>query len=81
MLDPGESLEITGLPVNVADVVMAVTTDAASVDYLVSKSGYYDAHGVARVYDANGLPKVYPDVLAARSGAGLRTDDVYPYER
>jgi hypothetical protein len=68
VLDPGEALEITGLPVNVADMVLAVTTDAGSVDYLVSKAGY-ETHMESRVYDASGLPKSYPQIFEQLAAA------------
>lgn len=62
VLDPDETFELCGLPCNKADSVYAVTSNASSVDYLVSTASEQTVLG-SQVYDANGMPKSLPWVV------------------
>ncbi len=62
VLEPDETFELTGLPMNKADSVYAVTTDALSVDYLVSTAPD-EAPLTSTVYDATGQPKSLPWIV------------------
>lgn len=62
VLDPDETFELTGLPINKADLVYAAATDAACVDYVVSVAAD-EAPLSSRVYDASGMPKTSPQIF------------------
>ncbi len=53
---------MTGLPINKADSVYAVTTTAECVDYLTSVAPD-ESPLVSMAYDADGLPRMSPQIL------------------
>ncbi len=57
VLAPNEALEICGFPLNFTDSLLAVTTDALSVDYLVSIAPN-DSPQTRSVYGDDGTVKV-----------------------
>ncbi len=61
-LDPNECLHIRGLPLNGEDSLLAMTTTALTVDYVVSIAAP-DAPLEIMVFDDQGLPKVSPQML------------------
>jgi len=62
MLDPGERWEVCGFPVNLTDVIYAQTTDAGSVDYLVSLAGENQPQTMT-TFDNAGRVKTAPYIL------------------
>lgn len=61
-LAANEQFEITGLPLNSTDSLKAATTNASSVDYMVSLAPD-DAPLSSCVYDENGSPRHVSDIL------------------
>ena len=55
VLSPNESADVNNIPVGSGDSVLASTTDAATVDYLIALSGSGPSEVVS--YDANGSKK------------------------
>ncbi len=70
VLDPNESFHVKGLPLNDLDVLLAVTTDAASVDYVVSIASHETLLDF-QVHDDSGLkkhsPQIFEQLVAALS--------------
>lgn len=70
VLSPNEQLRITGLPMRSGDVLVGVTTDATTVDYLITR-----AEGTlfdVGVLDANGSFKQASNLSAGNQGpAGI----------
>lgn len=62
VLELNEQLEVCGLPLNLQDVLFAQTTDAASIDYLVSIAAT-EAPLTMHVYDDKGGLKTAPYIL------------------
>jgi hypothetical protein len=62
LLDPNWSLHIRGLPLNIDDSLLAVTTDAGAVDYVISMASE-ETELEIRVYDDNGLPAASPQIF------------------
>lgn len=62
MLDASEQFEICGLPLNSTDVLYAQTTNAASVDYLVSIAAD-NAPLTMHSYDSAGRLRTAPYIL------------------
>lgn len=62
VLGADEQLEISGLPVNQSDSVLAVTSNAKSVDYVASIAGQ-DAPLTMHVYDDKGGLKTAPYII------------------
>jgi len=62
VLDANEQFEVCGLPLNSTDVLYAQTTDAASVDYLVSIAAA-DAPLTMHSYDSAGRLRTAPYIL------------------
>lgn len=62
VLAADEQLEICGLALNGTDSLLAATTNAGSVDYLVSIATE-NAPQTMCVYDASGSPKTAPYIL------------------
>ena len=62
VLEADEQLEITGLPLNKTYSLLAQTTNAASVDYMVSIAAK-EAPLVMQVYDAMGGIKTAPYIM------------------
>jgi hypothetical protein len=72
VLAPNEQLRVTGLPMGVGDILVGVTTDAATIDYVVSASG--DAALNVTTLDATGSMKtgisgVSPGTIGASTAA------------
>lgn len=61
-LEADETFELTGLPLNKADSVYAVTTNALTVDYLVSVAPD-EAPLSSQVYGPDGLAKTSPYII------------------
>ncbi len=62
VLGADEQLEIAGLPLNLSDSLLAQTTNAASIDYVVSIAGH-DAPLTMHVYDDKGGLKTAPFII------------------
>jgi len=52
-----ESLEIRGLPMDAGDSLLAVTTTASAVDYVIGGEGLSTGPMLSAVYDASGMLK------------------------
>lgn len=62
VLQPDQSAEIDGLPLNSADSLKAYTTNAASIDYVVSQAPE-NVRQTLTVHDEYGIPKTSPQIL------------------
>ena len=61
-LAPAESLEVSGLPLNKTDSLLAETTTADAGDYVIAKAPDQQPAGSV-VYDAEGIPKTAPVLI------------------
>ncbi len=62
VLSPNEKLKIGGLALNLSDSLLAVTSNAASVDYVISVAPM-DAPETSLTYDSDGRLKTLPYII------------------